>query len=89
MCFLPSITSPPQVYVCPKCHEKFEVMDICKLSNGDSSFCCSHCCPNDDHSDCKRGSGYTLVEFHDKQGLDTVTLLSDLLNEQLGKSTDP
>ncbi|CAB1117304.1 unnamed protein product [Ectocarpus sp. CCAP 1310/34] len=76
-------------YVCPRCHEKFEVMDIYKLSNGDRSFCCSHCCPNDDHSGCKKGSGYTLEDFNDKKGLDSVTALIGQLNEQLGESTDP
>ncbi|CAM9398080.1 unnamed protein product, partial [Ectocarpus fasciculatus] len=78
-----------QTYVCPRCHEKFEVMDIYRLSNGDRSFCCSHCCPNDDHSGCKKGSGYTLEESNDKKGLDSVTALIGQLNEQLGESTDP
>lgn len=64
-------------------------MDIYRLSNGDSSFCCSHCCPNDDHRECKRGSGYILEDFHDKKGLDSVKTLIDQLNEQLGKSTNP
>ena len=79
----------PQTYVCPRCHEKFEVMDIYKLSNGDRSFCCSHCCPHDNHAGCKKGSGYTLEDFHDKRGLDSVTALIEQLNEQLGKSKDP
>lgn len=64
-------------------------MDIYRLSNGDSSFCCSHCCPNDDHRDCKRGSGYILEDFHDKKGLDSVKTLINQLNEELGKSTNP
>ena len=64
-------------------------MDIYKLSNGDRSFCCSHCCPHDDHAGCKKGSGYTLEDFHDKRGLDSVTKLIEQLNEQLGKSKDP
>lgn len=75
--------------MCPRCHETFDVIEIYKLSNGDSSFCCSHCCPNDDHRGCKRGSGYTLEELHDKKGLDSVKTLNEQLNEQLGKSTNP
>eukprot|EP00752_Nemacystus_decipiens_P010834 g9632.t1 len=78
-----------QTYVCPKCHARFEVMDIPRLMNGDSSFCCSHCCPNDNHRDCKRGTGYILEDFHDKKGLDSVKILIKQLNEQLGKSTNP
>ena len=85
----PSSRAPHQTYVCPRCHEKFEVMDIYKLSNEDRSFCCSHCCPHDDHARCKKGSGYTLEDFHDKRGLDSVTALIEQLNEQLGKSKDP
>lgn len=83
------MTPHRQTYVCPRCHEKFEVMDIYRLSNGDRSFCCSHCCPNDDHSGCKKGSGYTLEDFEDKKGLDSVQALVVLLNEQLGQSTNP
>lgn len=74
--------------MCPRCDEKFEVMDIYKLLNGDKSFCCSHCCPNDNHDECKSTSAYTLVDFHDKRGLDSVTALVEQLNEQLGKSTN-
>lgn len=63
-------------------------MEIHTLSNGDRSFCCSHCCPNDTHKECKK-SDYTLVDFHDKRGLDSVTALLALLNDQLSKSKEP
>lgn len=63
-------------------------MEIQRLRNGDSSFCCSHCCPNDSHRDCVR-SDYTLVDFHDERALASVTALIQLMQEQMSKSTDP
>ncbi|CAM9186682.1 unnamed protein product [Choristocarpus tenellus] len=76
-----------QTYVCPRCDAKFGVMEIQTLMNGAKSFCCSHCCENDSHSACVK-TDHTLVDFHDKEGLDSVTSLLNQLNEQLNASTD-
>ncbi|CAM9840634.1 unnamed protein product, partial [Phaeothamnion confervicola] len=73
-------------YECPQCQATYDLLAVQQLRNAANSFCCSHCCDQDEHSLCGPAP-YMLVDQNNRGRLEAFECGRHELNEQLRRST--